>query len=52
MKLKVTHDVQPENEIFINATEHCDICGNNYPEDLMRYLADVAVCEGCYDHYN
>lgn len=52
MKIKVTHDVQPENEIFINADCLCDFCQTKYPEWMMHSVGDVQVCEACYDHYN
>jgi hypothetical protein len=52
MNLKVTHDVQPENEVIINAV-WCDIGSHNVSEDmLVAIAADATVCEGCYDHCN
>lgn len=50
MNLQVKHDVSPENEIAINPV-WCDIGSHKVSETLIRSVADVAVCEDCYDHY-
>jgi hypothetical protein len=51
--LKVQHDRFPENELIINAV-WCDVGSHKAREDEMRYMGEdgVAVCEGCYEHYN
>lgn len=52
MKLKVIHDMFPENEVIINAV-WCDIGSHKVSEDdLVAIAGDATVCEGCYDHYN
>ena len=53
IKLKVKHDMFPENEVFINCTCECDFCGRKLPEFKMIHVAgDASVCEDCYDHFN
>lgn len=53
-KLIVKHDIQPENEVFINAVCWCDFCSRKLPEWKMNTNKgwDVQVCEDCYEHYN
>jgi hypothetical protein len=52
MKLLVRHDVQPENEVFINATKFCDFCSRKLPEWKMHnYESGQSVCEDCVEHY-
>ncbi len=51
MKLKVTHDISPENEIIVNSV-WCDIGGHKVHEDEMRFgPSDASVCYECYDHF-
>lgn len=51
-KLIVKHDLQPENEIFINADCLCDFCDRKLPEWKMQNVAgDACVCEDCYEHF-
>lgn len=53
MKLQVTHDVFPENEILINADSWCDIGSHMVREwMLVSVQGDAAVCEDCWEHYN
>lgn len=30
----------------------CDLCGNKECEEMIYNIADVSVCEGCYEHFN
>lgn len=51
MNLPITSDTT-EYEVKINADCLCDFCQECYTEDEMHYVADVAICESCFEHYN
>jgi len=52
MPLKVTHDVQPENEILINAHYWCDIGNHKVPEWMLQNTrTDVQMCTDCWNNF-
>ena len=50
MTITVKHDTH-EYEVVVNGVE-CDFCQTLEHPDLIHHVADVYVCEGCWEHYN
>ena len=50
IKLPVKHDTY-EYPVVVNGVE-CDMCGMKEHPDLIRGVAELDICESCFDHHN